>query len=476
MAFSPDKITKNHILAVIKRIEREQLQLKPSTRFDVIINGKAYPPKEIMRYAHEELNSEHIWDISGGEPTNKYLSALGFEIKAKSDSTTLTGNIWKLGCNWGRGAPSFYDYINQENIVIGEDSKKYKEGDLILVCEGHTVNAIARVNEPPISVTTNEKLKKPFEKLSIDYEDRINYAEAEWYVLDDDDKLYYQLQQGIVRVNPNHEVYKQAQQLWKDRNQNYWIFQGNPNAFDFETAIKENLLEEWIVSAHKDRIKIGDKVILWISGKKAACYALAEITSEPKIMSHSKASHLWKTDDKNPLKAGIKITHNLIDNPISLEEIKRSKELRDLNVGNQGTNFTATKKEYKKILELATNKNIPTEAKVIYAYLVKSMSHRSIQREILEKEAPARGGGFLAMNILHDFEIRDDKKGVLIATNLETEMLNASGKYLEALSLIKKYYPELSGKNQIQMPAKNIILYGPPRNRQNIQLIRGKRI
>ena len=36
-----------------------------------------------------------------------------------------------------------------------------------------------------------------------------------------------------------------------------------------------------------------------------------------------------------------------------------------------------------------------------------------IQEEILEKEAPARGGGFLAMTILHGFEIKDDKKGIL---------------------------------------------------------------
>ena len=48
--------------------------------------------------------------------------------------------------------------------------------------------------------------------------------------------------------------------LWNNKNSNYWIFQGNPNAFDMATAIKENLLEDWTVSAHKDKIKIGDKM------------------------------------------------------------------------------------------------------------------------------------------------------------------------------------------------------------------------
>ena len=354
MAFLPDNITKKHILDAVKNIERENIQLKPSTRFDVVIDGKPYPPKEVMRYAHELMNGEHIWERSGGEPTNKYLIALGFEIKNKSDSISqnLTGNVWKLGCNWGSNKPSFYEFLKEQEIVIGVDDKKYNVGDLIIIAEGHTVNAIARVNESPISVTTNNELEKPFEELSIDYEDNINYADAEWYVLDNDDKLNYQLQQGIVRVSPNHEVYKQAQQLWNERNRNYWIFQGNPNAFDFDTAIRNNLLEEWTVSAHKDKIKVGDKVILWISGKNSGCYSLAEVTSEPQIITHSKDSHLWKTEDKNQIKAGIRITHNLIDSPLFWSKIKGTKGLENLKVGNQGTNFSATKKEYKTLYDL----------------------------------------------------------------------------------------------------------------------------
>lgn len=117
MAFEPDKITKQHILDAVKKIDSETISLEPSTRFDVVINGKAYPPKEVMRYAHELMNGEHIWERSGGEPTNKYFTALGFEIKSKSSTNmngvSITGNIWKLGCNWGSGKPSFYNYIKE---------------------------------------------------------------------------------------------------------------------------------------------------------------------------------------------------------------------------------------------------------------------------------------------------------------------------------------------------------------------------
>ena len=83
MAFEPYKITKQHILDAVKKIDSETISLEPSTRFDVIVKGKAYPPKEVMRYAHELMNGEHIWERSGGEPTNKYFTELGFEIKSK---------------------------------------------------------------------------------------------------------------------------------------------------------------------------------------------------------------------------------------------------------------------------------------------------------------------------------------------------------------------------------------------------------
>lgn len=376
MAFEPDKITKQHILDAVKKIDSETISLEPSTRFDVIVNGKAYPPKEVMRYAHELMNGEHIWEKSGGEPTNKYFTELGFEIKSKSSTNmnevSITGNIWKLGCNWGSGKPSFYNYIKEENIIIGVEDKKYSIGDLIVVTEGHQVKAIARINENPKPVTSNINLKPSFDNLAIEYDTWVNYANSEWYELEEDDTFSYQLQQGICKVQ-NRDIRNKVIDLWNSRNANYWIFQGNPSVFDFETAIKNNLLEDWTVSAHKDKIKKGDKVILWISGKNSGCYSLAEVTSEAQNITQSKDSHLWKTEDKNPLKAGIKITHNIIETPLLWSKIKGTKGLENLKVGNQGTNFTATKTEFKTILSLinnttASNNKADMQAKNIILY------------------------------------------------------------------------------------------------------------
>jgi len=84
MNFKPNDITREHVLSAIKIIEEENIELIPSTRFLVEINGKNYPPKEVMRYAHQQLNGEKVWEYSGGDQTNKILDKMGFKIIEKN--------------------------------------------------------------------------------------------------------------------------------------------------------------------------------------------------------------------------------------------------------------------------------------------------------------------------------------------------------------------------------------------------------
>ena len=58
---SIDKITKQHVLDAVAKIERDGIEMEPSAAFDVVINGKAYPPKEIMRYANLLANGTKEW-------------------------------------------------------------------------------------------------------------------------------------------------------------------------------------------------------------------------------------------------------------------------------------------------------------------------------------------------------------------------------------------------------------------------------
>ena len=138
---------------------------------------------------------------------------------------------------------------------------------------------------------------------------------------------------------------------------NYWIFQGNPKVYDFETGLRHKILTDWTVSAHKNKIKIGDKIILWITGSEAGCYALAEVTYNPRTKTKSANDYLWKEEDKNELKAGLKITHNFVDTPILKESIAELEEFKDFKAGNQGSNFSATEEEFETLLNWHTAKD-----------------------------------------------------------------------------------------------------------------------
>jgi len=77
--------------------------------------------------------------------------------------------------------------------------------------------------------------------------------------------------------------------------------------------------------------------------------------------------------------------------------------------------------------------------KIIEAYLIHGKSHRDIQREILGFDAPANGGGFMAMEVLHKLGITGEKKGMLKNKEIDDEIKHASGVYLNTLIEYKEY-------------------------------------
>jgi hypothetical protein len=132
------------------------------------------------------------------------------------------------------------------------------------------------------------------------------------------------------------------QMLDKKGESNYWVFQSNPNFYDVAAELKANrAVDSWSVAAHWERIKTGDKVILWASGDRAGCYALAEVTGEP-----------WQNADDS-YGVGIEVTQNLVDSPILQGVVRTTPGLEKLKVGRQGTNFSATRQEYEIIRVLA---------------------------------------------------------------------------------------------------------------------------
>ena len=126
--------------------------------------------------------------------------------------------FWKLGCNWGSNEPSFYSVLSKENAVIRHgDRGDYGMGDLVLVTEGHSVLAIAKVKSEPIPINTNAYLLNELKNCNVDDFNRISYYKVEFFELPKNANFKYKLQQGIVEVHQN-DIKEKATELWLSKN------------------------------------------------------------------------------------------------------------------------------------------------------------------------------------------------------------------------------------------------------------------
>ncbi len=84
MTFQPDKIKREHVLNALSEIDKGTFEQNTSTKWDLMYNGKRYPPKDVGRASHKLAVGEYEWLPSGGDSTNKYFKNLGFLIVNKT--------------------------------------------------------------------------------------------------------------------------------------------------------------------------------------------------------------------------------------------------------------------------------------------------------------------------------------------------------------------------------------------------------
>jgi Cdc6-like AAA superfamily ATPase len=172
-------------------------------------------------------------------------------------------------------------------------------------------------------------------------------------------KKEYVISETDFQKNLNRIELIKLNRLKTDTNTNYWVFQGNPKIFDMAGALEANAIKTWTVSSHKDKIKVGDKLILWMTGANTGCYALGIVTSTVtlrKEVSSEMDYYLKPTEQIENNRVSIEIEHNYYNNPILWKTIKDNKVFKNFNGGNQGTNFSATEDEYNILLNMASNK------------------------------------------------------------------------------------------------------------------------
>tara|TARA_Y100001936_G_C15770866_1_gene506165 strand:+ start:213 stop:656 length:444 start_codon:yes stop_codon:yes gene_type:complete len=128
-----------------------------------------------------------------------------------------------------------------------------------------------------------------------------------------------------------------------------WIFQGNPDLFDVDEALLDPILHEqgmtWLVTSNKSKIKIGDEVLIYRTGRKNAIIGLCEVFEEPReqppdpnVVRHWTAKAIEKglqSRDRCWLEI---LEHH--KHGISFETIKQTKGLEKVAIGTQQTNIS----------------------------------------------------------------------------------------------------------------------------------------
>lgn len=96
----PNNINKEHLIKAIAKIDVEGIPKDADSQYyNVVYNGKNYPPKVIVSYANIFANGEEINrnSFSGGigTPCFKLLEENGFKILQKDmKQTDLTKRYW----------------------------------------------------------------------------------------------------------------------------------------------------------------------------------------------------------------------------------------------------------------------------------------------------------------------------------------------------------------------------------------------
>lgn len=140
-----------------------------------------------------------------------------------------------------------------------------------------------------------------------------------------------------------------------------WIFQGKPELYDVLNAMADPLVRNefhWGAKEHKEKIRIGDLVFIWMSGSDAGIYAIAKVIGQPNLYRETDQEKKYyvgeNSADDTKLKVKLQAHVNLCNNPIFKSELKANTDTQDLRIMRfaRGTNFPVEEIEASSILRM----------------------------------------------------------------------------------------------------------------------------
>lgn len=148
----------------------------------------------------------------------------------------------------------------------------------------------------------------------------------------------------------------------------YWLFQSNLRWLRLREALRTDALQTFPVRAHHKKIRPGDRVMIWQTGRYRGCYALAVVTSPPEQrMPAEEELPFYHKEVETEWRVSLHIEYNLWDRPIDLEVMDDDPAFADFHAGLSGTNYRATIEQYQAMVNLVEQWNVLHEPEPEYA-------------------------------------------------------------------------------------------------------------
>ncbi len=175
----------------------------------------------------------------------------------------------------------------------------------------------------------------------------------------------------------------------------YWLFQAHPSTFRLRDALRVGALSTFELKAHKDKVKKGDKAIIWQTGKAAGCYALAAIVGDPSEMA-APTSELpfYRKPPAFGFRVPLQVEYNLWDRPITPAMLPGPPAFENFYAGLPGINYTATEAQYRELESLVRQLDLLHEPSVDY----EAAAGRDHPLNIILYGPPGTGKTYLTAN------------------------------------------------------------------------------
>jgi EVE domain len=135
-----------------------------------------------------------------------------------------------------------------------------------------------------------------------------------------------------------------------------WLFQANPKYSRILEAIQQLDGIYWLVTRYDKEIAPGNRVLVWIAGKQAGIYAIAEVAAAPQFMDMPPDIDIWTMPIRARARfyAPVTFQQKLLDAPLLKSVLRYDRILYEMEVIRRprNTNFRVSEEQWHRAITL----------------------------------------------------------------------------------------------------------------------------